>query len=266
MAPLEDGSVPAVPWHYTSVVRELTSLKDEDGKQLIFSVVSICSGANEGASHLVFRNTEDGERLAIAIASSPAAWFYHYATVERKYREDCVLSLLRSFDVAARGRAPLTSWDASTWTVIDPNAAIGDSFFDDIAAEGFELSDHHKVITPEISAVVANQDAGNLLTNLGLKVDATCGTRSIGDVSGASHATQGETSIRGQTEVQFHRGLEAQCIANARRMEAEAVARWGSDINSVASGLTRNGQTDSAPSNSPPSGPSTSPSSPTSSC
>ena len=60
-------------------------------------------GPDVGSSTLVLKNTEHAERVALAFAKHPAAWLYHFLLSEMNFREDSVISLLRSFTVESRG-------------------------------------------------------------------------------------------------------------------------------------------------------------------
>jgi hypothetical protein len=102
---------------------------------------------------------------------------------------------------------------------------------------------------------MAQEDLERLKVELQLRDDATCGTK--GDaasiISGATHTTLGNSSLRSVTEQDLNRDLEQACIANAKRMEAEAAARWG-DLDAL-----RADATETAPSKSPTITPSTPP-------
>ena len=88
---------------------------------------------------------------------------------------------------------------------------------------------------------MAKEDLERLKADLHLKDDATCGTKGDGVsiISGATGFTVGDSSLRSVTDQDMNRELEQACIANAKRMEAEAAARWG-DLASVHTNVTDN--------------------------
>ena len=232
MAPLEDGSIPECPWKYTSLLRELTSFLSSDDKPLIDALVPVLSGPRAGATTVVFKQCEEAESFVTAFVQEPCAFLYYVLTVEKGYREDCALSICKSFDIAARGRISASTWNSEDWTISTPYTSISDTFASDLYEEGYRLSEHDKVSqpAPNVSAIIANQDLANVTRELGLKSDdVTLATQAPGGVSvisGISNGTLGNTSLRSTDTQQFHRGLEDQCIANAKAMEAAAAARW----------------------------------------
>lgn len=243
MAPLPDGSVPEAPCKYTSVFKEITNFVDEDGKQMFFSIIPTMEGPDVGSSTLVLKNTEHAERVALAFAKHPAAWLYHFLLAELGFREDSVISILRSFTAETRGLVTETTWCSETWSVVSPYSHISDTFNENLENEGFVLTDANlsaRNETAAISQVMAREDLAQLKADLFLKDDATCGTKGDGVsiISGATGFTVGDSSLRSVTEQDINREIEQACIANAKRMEAEAKARWGSDLASVHTSAT----------------------------
>ena len=229
MAPRSDGTKPNRPWKFTSVHREITSFMGDDGKQLIQSMAPILSGPKEGYTTLIFRNCEAAEAFAISFSRNPTAFIFHVLTKEKGYREDAVINLLKSCDLVARGKVSATTWDSEYWTVDSPYASISDTFVDDLANDGYVLTDKDKVSTPTVSTIVATADVAMLQAHLGkhMKDDATLATTDgVSVLSDATHATQGDSSVRSTNTQDFHRNLESQCIAAAQAMESAAAARW----------------------------------------
>jgi hypothetical protein len=233
MAPLEDGSVPRPRVKYTSVFREIMNFVDDDNKPIFFALIPIKEGPDSGSSTLVLKDTEHAERVGVAFAKHPAAWIYHFLLTECGLREDCVLSILKSFTPEARGLVSETTWDRDNWTTSSPFSHIADTFVEDLEADGFVLTEKNLssngTENVTLSKLMAQEDLERLKAELQLRDDATCATR--GDaasiISGATHTTLGNSSLRSVTEQDLNRDLEQACIANAKRMEAEAAARWG---------------------------------------
>jgi hypothetical protein len=230
MAPNDDGTVPSPRVKYTSVFRELMNFVDDDNKPIFFALVPIKEGPDTGSSTLILKDTEHAERVANAFAKHPAAWIYHFLLAECGFRLDCVLSILKSFTTEARGSVSETTWDREHWTVSNPMSQISDTFVDALEADGFCLTEKNLSSngndTATLSRLMAKEDLDRLKAELQLKDDATCGTK--GDaasiISGATHTTLGNSSLRSVTEQDLNRDLEQACIANAKRMEAEAAA------------------------------------------
>jgi hypothetical protein len=111
MAPLEDGSVPPVPYKYSSLYRELTSILDSNGFPMIDTLCPISSGPNAGLTTIVFRQNSEAEELVLSFARSPCAWLFHFLLNEKGYREDsCLHAAKAGFDVVSRGKLSSTSW------------------------------------------------------------------------------------------------------------------------------------------------------------
>jgi hypothetical protein len=204
---------------------------------MFFTIIPIMEGPDGGSSTLVPNDTEHAESVALAFAKHPAAWLYHFLKSELGFWEDSVLSLLKSFTIEARGLVSETTWDPETWTVSTPYSHISDTSADDLEADGFCLTDANlsaKNKTIEISLLTAKDDLERLKAELQLKDDGTCTTRcgGVSIISGATGFTMGDSSLHSVTEQDLNRELEQACIANAKRMEAEAAARWG-DLASV---------------------------------
>jgi hypothetical protein len=228
MTPLEDGTIPRRPYNYTSIHRELTTLVDSDGRQIIDMAVPILSGPNAGMTTIVFRQSQESEDIVMSFARAPAAWMFHVTHTEKGFREDAAIKLSKSFDAVARGMIPSTTWDSETWTVSSPLLRAQDNFAEQIAEEGYELTDanlqqHHN---PTISRAIAEQDV-ELVKRMQLSDDATFAMKDgVSVLSDATHATMGVSSVRTENTQDFQRNLEARCIAEAERMEKAANERW----------------------------------------
>ena len=232
MAPLEDGTVPACPWKYTSVLREMTSFTNSDDRPLIDALIPSGSTTRSSYTTAVFKQCEESESFVTAFSHEPCAFLYYIMTVEKGYRDDCAISICKSFDIAARGRISSCKWDSENWVVETPFQTLSDTFVTELYDEGYRLSEHDKLpVPPEgISTIIAEQDLAQVQKELGLKTDEVTlasglhGAASM--VSGSNH-TLGDTSQRTTDTQQFHRSMEEQCIANAQAMEAAAAAKWG---------------------------------------
>jgi hypothetical protein len=230
MEPLEDGSVPARPFKFTSVHREMTSYESADGLQLIDSMIPVRSGPSEGKTTVVFRQSGDAEQLATAFATDPAPWIFH--TCRKKgYRLDMCHSLLKSFDHIARSVALETEWDDENWVVVNPNRALSDTWAEDLEREGYLLSDCDLAQTPVVSQYLATADQALVVEkfNLNTASDATLATRDgISLLDDMSHATNGNSSLRSVTTIDANRDFEAKCLAAAAEKEKAAAARYSS--------------------------------------
>jgi hypothetical protein len=227
MAPLEDGSVPPVPKKYASLHAELTSFRDEEGQQLIDALIPVMEGHDEGATTVVFRQTEEAERFALSFARDPCVFLFHLCTKVLGYREDMVLTLCQGFTLVARGRISDSTWDPATWTATSSNSTIADTFVDDLIDEGYRLGEEFLTDMPVVNSLIADQDMERVVKNLGLPDDATAATRDGMSVAGATHATMGDSSVRSENTQDFRRNLDARYIAQAQAQERAAAARWG---------------------------------------
>jgi hypothetical protein len=199
MAPQVDGTVPDTPYHFTSIYRELMSYCDSDDRQLIDSATMIKSGPRCGFCLLNFRQTEECEEFAVKFASNPCAMLRLLSLNIKGFREDMVINLCKSFDLAARGRALRFIWDPVTWSTvpIDDDDDIDHDFLDNLQKDGYILTDDMKENQGtgnivEVSRVVAESDM-ELLKQMGVASDdVTLGTKHgksvIGDCT--SVATQ----------------------------------------------------------------------------
>jgi hypothetical protein len=232
MTPLEDGTVPQVPKRYASLHSEITSFNAADGRQLIDALIPVMEGHDEGATTIVFRQTEEAERFAVSFARDPCVFFFHLCNKVLGYREDMVLELCKAFTLVARGRIADSTWDPETWTASSSNTTIADTFVDDLMEEGYTLGEEFLTSTTVVSTLIADQDMERVVANLGLSDDATAATKDGMSVAGATHATMGDSSIRTENTQDFRRNLDARYIEQAKAQEKAALARWGSTASS----------------------------------
>jgi hypothetical protein len=230
MAPAADGSVPPVPKKYASLHSELTSFKDGEGRQLIDALIPVMEGHDEGATTVVFRQTEEAERFALSFARDPCVFLFHLCTKVLGYREDMVLTLCQGFTLVARGRISDSTWDPETWTATSTNTTIADTFVDDLMDEGYRLGEEFLTDMPVVNSLIADKDMERVVANLGLPDDATAATRDGMSVAGATHATMGDSSVRSENTQDFRRNLDARYIAQAQAQEKAAAARWGTPM------------------------------------
>jgi hypothetical protein len=154
MTPLPDGTIPPAPCKYTSVFKELTNFINDNGKQMFFTIIPIMEGPDVGSSTLVLKDTEHSERVALAFVKHPAAWIYHFLLSEMGFREDSVLSLLKSFTIESRSLVSETTWDGETWTVSTPYSHISDTFAEELEADGFVLTEANLSLRNENTVIL----------------------------------------------------------------------------------------------------------------
>ena len=194
-------------------------------------LIPVRSGPRQGATTVVFWQCPEAEAFVTAFVREHCAFIYHILVNKKGFRDDCALTLCRSFDVAARGRISETTWNDTDWTVETPFSKIADTFASDLFEDGYVLSEEDKLVpvAEGFSSILAEEDVAKVTKELGLKSDATCSSVAGGGVSivsGATNGTLGVSSIRSVDTQQFHRNLEEQCIANAQAQEEAAAARW----------------------------------------
>jgi hypothetical protein len=243
MAPLEDGTVPPVPYKFTSIFRELMSYVDSDDRQLIDSATMTKSGPRTGYCLLTFRQTDECEEFAVKIASNPCAMLRQLCLNVKGFREDMVINLCKSFEIAARGRSLHFGWDPETWSLTSDSDDFDGDFLDDLVNDGYVLTDDMKENQGsdkmvEVSRVVAESDM-EMLKQMGVcSDDATLGTKDgVSVIGGASHATQGQSSVRTENTQQRRRNMDEKNIAEALANEQAAALRWR-DIAFAATGTT----------------------------
>jgi hypothetical protein len=116
-----------------------------------------------------------------------------------------------------------------SWSVTSPFLRTQDTFAEEIAAEGFALTEDmkEKEHTPTVNRVIAEQDV-ELVKQMNLPTDdRSIATKDgISVLSDATHTTHGNASIRTQNTQSFNRNLEERCIAQALEMERAAAAKW----------------------------------------
>jgi hypothetical protein len=184
-------------------------------------------GHEEGATTIVFRQTEEAERFAVSFARDPCVFFFHLCNKVLGYREDMVLELCKAFTLVARGRIADSTWDPETWTASSSNTTIADTFVDDLMEDGYTLGEEFLTSAAAVSSLIADQDMERVVANLGLSDDATAATRDGMSVAGATHATMGDSSVRTENTQDFRRNLDARYIAQAQAQEKAAMVRWG---------------------------------------
>jgi hypothetical protein len=134
-------------------------------------------GHDEGATTVVFRQTEEAERFALSLARDPCVFLFHLCTKVLGYRKDMVLTLCQGFTLVARGRIPDSTWDPETWTATSSNTTIADTFVDDLMDDGYRLGEEFLTDVPVVNSLIADQDMERVVANLGLPDDATAATR-----------------------------------------------------------------------------------------